>query len=155
MLYSLAIVNYDRCYGKAKGSSEDMARRKTKTRQVKTRQKTETRQDDVSEVITGFARGVNTVFEMFTGKSVASWFKEFARPVGELPAGDQVAVSESAIPLADAYAVMGLPQSCSLSEVKKRYRDLANLFHPDKGGYAEAMVLLNNAYERIKKEKGA
>jgi len=54
-----------------------MTRQKTKTRQVKTRRKTETRQDDVSEVITGFARGVNTVFEMFTGKSVATWFKEF------------------------------------------------------------------------------
>lgn len=94
-----------------------MTRRKTKTRQVKTRRKTETRQDEVSEVITGFARGVNRVFEMFTGKLVAAWFKEFGRPVGELPAGEQAALSEPSMPLADAYAIMGLPPTASIDEV--------------------------------------
>jgi DnaJ-domain-containing protein 1 len=110
---------------------------------------------DAFETITAFAETVDTVFERFTGKPIAAWMEEFRQRPRELPQGEEAAPLESAMPLADAYAVLGLPQSCSLSETKKRYRDLANLFHPDKGGYAEAMVLLNNAYERIKKEKGA
>jgi DnaJ-domain-containing protein 1 len=128
-----------------------MERQGKKTRQRKTRQ-SKTRQDNVFDTIVGFAQAVDTVFEKLTGKPLASWFNEFQQQPRELPEGESAAPSESAMPLADAYAVLGLPQSCSLSEIKKRYRDLANLFHPDKGGYAEAMVLLNNAYERIKKE---
>ncbi|GAI68268.1 unnamed protein product, partial [marine sediment metagenome] len=39
--------------------------------------------------------------------------------------------------------------------VKRNYRRLAVVFHPDHpGGYEEAMKLLNNARERILKEKG-
>jgi DnaJ-domain-containing protein 1 len=128
-----------------------MARQRRKTRQSKTRQ-SKTRQDNVFDTIVGFAQAVDTVFEKLTGKPLASWFNEFQQQPRELPEGETAAPSESVMPLADAYAVLGLPQNCSLSEIKKRYRDLANLFHPDKGGYAEAMVLLNNAYERIKKE---
>lgn len=116
------------------------------------RRKKKARQDEISEVITGFARGANAVFELFTGKSVATWFKEFARPVGELPAGEQAALSEPDMPLADAYAVLGLPATASIEEVKRRYRDLAMIFHPDRGGYVEAMRLLNQAYDRLKKE---
>jgi len=60
------------------------------------------------------------------------------------------------MPLADAYAVLGLPQTASLEEVKRNYRSLAVVFHPDKTrtGYDAAMKLLNNAYERIIGEKG-
>ncbi|MBA7707934.1 Chaperone protein DnaJ [subsurface metagenome] len=55
--------------------------------------------------------------------------------------------------LADAYAVLGLPRTASLEEVKRNYKHLAAVFHPDKGGYDEAMKLLNRAYERIDWEK--
>lgn len=131
-----------------------MTRRKDKTRQDKTRRKTETRQDEISEVITGFARGVNTVFEMFTGKSIAGWFEEFGRPVGELPAGDQVAVSETEMPLADAYAILGLKPDAPPEDVKKHYRNLAMCFHSDRSGMNdEAMKLLNRAYDRLRKGK--
>ncbi|GAI59781.1 unnamed protein product, partial [marine sediment metagenome] len=40
-------------------------------------------------------------------------------------------------------------------EVKGNYKRLAVVFHPDKGGYTEAMVLLNNAYARILRENKA
>ena len=58
------------------------------------------------------------------------------------------------MPLVDAYAILGLPQTASLEEVQRNYKHLAAVFHPDKGGYKEAMVLLNNAHDRIMKEKG-
>jgi DnaJ-class molecular chaperone len=118
------------------------------------RRKKKARRDEISEVITGFAKGVDTAFEMLTGKSMATWFKEFGQPPRELPAGEQAALSEPGMPLADAYAIMGLPPTASIDEVKERYRALARLFHPDApGGYSDAMRLLNNARDRIMKEK--
>ncbi|MBA7544539.1 Co-chaperone protein DjlA [subsurface metagenome] len=109
---------------------------------------------DAFDVIAGFRDLVNETFEKLTGKSVAAWLKEFQQP-GQLPPGEQQTTpSEPAMPLADAYAVLGLPQTASLDEVERNYKRLAAVFHPDKGGYTEAMVLLNRAYERIKEEKG-
>ena len=106
-------------------------------------------------VVLDFVDLVDTTFERLTGKTVASWLKEFQQQPRELSSGEQAAPQqELAMPLVDAYAVLGLPQTASLAEVKKNYRSLAAIFHPDKGGYKEAMVLLNNAYERIRKEKG-
>ncbi len=97
---------------------------------------------------------VDTTFERLTGKSVAAWLKEFQQRPRELPSGEQAFPhQEAAMPLVDAYAVLGLPQTASLAEVKKNYRNLAVIFHPDKGGYKEAMILLNNAYGRIMEEE--
>lgn len=117
-----------------------------------TRRKRQTRQDDVFGVIVGFAEAVDTAFEKLTGKPIAAWLREFQRQPGELPGGEQAVATQPAMLLADAYAIMGLPPTASLQQVKKRYRILARLFHPDApGGYVEAMKLLNNAYDRIVK----
>jgi len=105
---------------------------------------------DVFDVIAGFRDLVDETFEKLTGKDIHSWFKEFQQP-RELPPGQTAAQQEPVMPLADAYAVLGLKPGSTPNEVKERYRVLANVFHPDKGGYSEAMVLLNNAYERITK----
>ena len=102
-------------------------------------------------VIVDFAEAMDTVFERLTGKTIASWLKEYQRP-RELPPGAQAAPTRS-MPSADAYAVLGLPQTATLEEVKRNYKRLAIIFHPDKGGYEEAMKLLNNAYRQIIKEK--
>ena len=97
---------------------------------------------------------VDETFERLTGKPIAAWLKEFQQRPRELPSGEQTFPhQEAAMPLVDAYAVLGLPQTASLAEVKKNYRSLAVIFHPDKGGYKEAMILLNNAYGRIMKEE--
>lgn len=104
-------------------------------------------------VIIDFAEAVDTVFERLTGKPIAAWLKEFQQQPRELPQGEQPATQEPTMPLADAYAVLGLPQTATLKEVKRNYKHLAAIFHPDKGGYTEAMVLLNNAFDRIKKGK--
>lgn len=100
-------------------------------------------------VIVDFAETVDIVFERFTGKTIASWLKEFQQRPQELPPGAQAAPSQPVMPLADAYMVLGLPKTASLEEVKRNYKHLAAVFHPDKGGYTEAMKLLNAAYDRI------
>ena len=105
-------------------------------------------------VILDFVDVVDTTFEKLTGKPIAAWLREFQQQPSELPGGEQAASLQSAMPLADAYAVLGLPQTATMDQVKQRYRVLARLFHPDApGGYKEAMVLLNNAYEQITKGK--
>jgi len=103
--------------------------------------------------IVDLAHTVNDTFEALTGKSVPEWFEEFRQRPRELPPGEQYTPGQPGMPLADAYAVMGLPQTATLEEVKRNYKHLAAIFHPDKGGYKEAMILLNNAYERICGEK--
>ena len=96
----------------------------------------------------------DTIFAKLTGKTIASWLKEFQQQPRELPLGEQAAPQqEPALSLDDAYSVLGLPKTASLEEVKRNYRQLALIFHPDKGGYEEAMKLLNNAYQQIMKEK--
>ncbi|MBA7465028.1 Co-chaperone protein DjlA [subsurface metagenome] len=105
-------------------------------------------------VLLDFVDVVDTTFERFTGKTVAGWLKEFQQRPRELPQGESAAPPQSDMPLADAYSVLGLPATASPEEVKRNYRNLAVIFHPDRGGYDEAMKLLNRAYQRIKKEKG-
>jgi len=119
------------------------------------RHKRKTELQNAFDVIAGFRDLVNETFEKLTGKPIAAWLKEFQKP-RDLPPGGQVPASpEPSMALADAYAVLGLSPTASLEEVKKRYRSLARLFHPDApGGYKEAMVLLNNAYDRIRGQRG-
>ena len=89
--------------------------------------------------------------ERLTGKTALEWVKELKKP-RELPPGVPAAPIPP-MPLVDAYVFLGLPQTATMEEVNRNYKRLAAIYHPDKGGYAEAMVILNNAYERIKKEK--
>ncbi len=118
------------------------------------KRKRRTQIQDAFDAIAGFRDLVDETFENLTGKSIAAWLKEFQQRPNELPQGESAAPSQPAMPLADAYAVLGLPQTASLQEVKRNYRSLAVVFHPDKGGYTEAMVLLNRAYEQIMNQKG-
>jgi len=115
-----------------------------------TRRKRKPKSANTFGVIIDFAETVDTIFERFTGKPISSWLKEFQQPA-ELPPGGEQTVSqeEPTMPLADAYSVLGLPDTASLEEVKRNYKHLAAIFHPDKGGYVEAMKLLNKAYDRI------
>ncbi len=106
-------------------------------------------------IILDFVDVVDTTFERLTGKPVAAWLEEFRQRPRELPRGGQTAPQQDpGMSLATAYMVLGLPQTASLEEAKRNYRNLAVVFHPDRGGYQKAMVLLNQAYEQIKREKG-
>jgi hypothetical protein len=116
------------------------------------------------DAISGFRDLVDETFERLTGKPIAAWLKEFQQQSKELPPVGpswppepkvrQPILSKQNMPLADAYAILGLKPDAPPEDVKKHYRNLANLFHPDKGGYAEAMRLLNQAHDRITKGKG-
>ena len=110
---------------------------------------------DAFDAIAGFRDLVDETFEKLTGKSVAAWLTEFQSRPRELPPGEQGVSSSDTMSLVDAYAILGLPVTATLAEVKRNYKNLAAIFHPDRGGYQEAMILLNNAHDRIMKgEKG-
>ncbi|MBA7563583.1 hypothetical protein ES708_05242 [subsurface metagenome] len=118
------------------------------------KRKRKTEVQDALDAIAGFRDLVNETFEKLTGKPIAAWLKEFQQQPRKLPpSGEQPAPQEPAMSLASAYAMLGLPPTATMEEVKGNYKRLAAVFHPDKGGYKEAMVLLNNAYEQIMKEK--
>jgi DnaJ like chaperone protein len=62
-----------------------------------------------------------------------------------------------------AYKILGVDPAASIDEIKKAYRKLAIEFHPDKVSYLgdefrkdadEKFGKINEAYEKIKKEKG-
>jgi DnaJ-domain-containing protein 1 len=93
----------------------------------------------------------DSAIEKVTGKGMAGWLKT-------LQEGNQinqgVPPAQSIANPTDPYAVLGLPATASLVEVKKRYRQLSMIYHPDReGGYTEAMKRVNEAYEKIMTEK--
>ena len=46
-------------------------------------------------------------------------------------------------------SLLGLPSYAGLADIKKRYRELAKLHHPDAGGDSEKFIELLNAYEKL------
>ncbi|KAH9904236.1 DnaJ-domain-containing protein, partial [Epithele typhae] len=46
----------------------------------------------------------------------------------------------------DHYTVLGLSEDCSPNDVKKAFRKLSLLHHPDKGGSEDKFKIINNAY---------
>ncbi len=120
-----------------------------------TKRKGKTELQDAFDAIAGFRDLVNETFEKLTGKPIAAWLREFQQQPRELPGEEQATGQQPSMPIADAYAVLGLKPDAPLEDVKKHYRQLANVFHTDKGGMNdEAMKLINRAYERITKGKG-
>ena len=49
----------------------------------------------------------------------------------------------------DPYSVLGLTKYASLEQIKKKYKELSLIYHPDKGGSLEDMIILNNAKDAI------
>ncbi|MBA7557142.1 hypothetical protein ES705_49878 [subsurface metagenome] len=119
------------------------------------RRKRKTELQDAFDAIAGFRDLVNETFEKLTGKSIAAWLREFQQPPRELPPEGETTSNEPSMRLADAYAVLGLTPNAPPEQVKKHYRNLAKVFHSDKGAMNdEAMKLLNRAYEAIQRQRG-
>ena len=109
---------------------------------------------DVFDFLNGWQNFLDQTFLRYTGKSVSQHIRDFAQQPKELPQGEGVMLEEPGMPLADAYAVLGLKPDAPLKDVKKHYRNLAFLFHSDRSGMNdEAMKLINRAYETITKRK--
>ena len=114
------------------------------------RRKRKTEIQNAFDAIAGFRDLVDETFEKLTGKSIAAWLSEFGSRPSELPPEGETTLNESSMRLADAYAVLGLTPNAPPEQVKKHYRNLAKVFHSDKGAMNdEAMKLLNRAYGRI------
>lgn len=53
-------------------------------------------------------------------------------------------------PTHDYYALLGVPKSASLTQIKQAYRKLATVHHPDRAGDGGQIVLINEAYATLK-----
>lgn len=62
--------------------------------------------------------------------------------------------SQTQTPLADAYAVLGLSESCTRKQLDAQYRSLMKKVHPDVGGTPALAAKVNQAKDLIMKEKG-
>lgn len=51
------------------------------------------------------------------------------------------------------YRLLGVDRQASTDEIKRAYRRLIAIYHPDKGVYDERIVLINQAYETLKNPK--
>ena len=51
------------------------------------------------------------------------------------------------------YEILGLKENCSQKDIKKNYKKLALLFHPDRGGNEEIFKNLSQAYEILSDSK--
>ncbi|MBN2964328.1 TerB family tellurite resistance protein [Sulfurospirillum sp. T05] len=91
--------------------------------------------------------------------------QDFERLVARFQAFYAQKNTQKAMTLANAYALLGVSQSASFDEVKKRYRALVREHHPDvlmgQGAgqdiidqATEKLQEINEAYELIKKHKG-
>jgi molecular chaperone DnaJ len=52
----------------------------------------------------------------------------------------------------DPYQILKVHPSAKLEEIKKAYRKLVKIHHPDKGGDSEVMLEVNSAWEILKKK---
>ena len=50
------------------------------------------------------------------------------------------------------YQLLNVKPSSTLAQLKKAYRELALICHPDKNGCREDMIMIQNAYEYVRKE---
>jgi curved DNA-binding protein CbpA len=51
-----------------------------------------------------------------------------------------------------ALALMGLPSTATRQQIKRRYRELAKKYHPDRGGDSREMQRLVAAYQLLMKD---
>ena len=117
------------------------------------KQKTARKKVGTLSMLLDFVDMADATVETITGKNIAAWLKDIQEQ-GKVDQG--ASPSQLLTGSANSYTILGLPDNASVGQVKRRYRQLAGIFHPDReGGYIEAMKRINEAYEEILKQKGA
>lgn len=75
-------------------------------------------------------------------------------PLGGSSSGARPGAGSSALSRSDlelCYRLLGVSSSASWEEVEKAYRSKAKIHHPDRGGDADTMRALNEAYTQLKR----
>ena len=97
---------------------------------------------------------IDDIVTTFSGRGIGDWIKQGWEKYRQTTIGQTTDPLERAARAMDPYAVLGLPRDASLEDVDKRVLQLSNIYHPDKeGGNLDAMKLVNNAADEIKKKK--
>ncbi len=108
-------------------------------------------------------RAADKAMEILFGKNEAAKAKDFlgkkvadygARLIEALGSSVSAPPPETSTPDPhDPYSILDIPANSPDWLVKLAYRDRAKKAHPDVGGSDEEMKRVNEAYERIKKER--
>ena len=92
-------------------------------------------------------------FTTFFDDYVQMWsvFAHLFLPGPDLHHGKVKVTIPCAIPLhlQAEYCLLQLPAEASLADVRKQYRELAKLYHPDAGGDHTDFLALQQAYEQV------
>ena len=54
--------------------------------------------------------------------------------------------------ISDPYQILKVHPNAKLEDIKKAYRELVKIHHPDKGGDAKVILEINAAWEILKKK---
>jgi hypothetical protein len=68
---------------------------------------------------------------------------------GDAPGSRDMSAQETEM----CYQILGLSPGCSWEEIERAYRRKAKIHHPDRGGDEDAMRVLNDVYNRLKKTR--
>jgi len=98
------------------------------------------------------------VNQLLQGVISPEMIADMLKKIGGMPGMDfgRLAGMVGQQPGVDAYVILGLDRSASDEEVKKRYRELLHILHPDKSGTPGTSLffqMVQAAFETIKRER--
>lgn len=97
-----------------------------------------------------FIRDTDDALNIATGRRLPWWGKFLWNNIRPRLVGNMLQDSQV---VDDPYRVLGLHSGASMRVVKAAYRALAQDTHPDRGGDPEQFKKVQEAYERICKER--